>query len=151
MRNFLILVAAIVLALWYFRRAPNETPKVTSGGAANPTSPGPGCLLAAESANGSLSEATRLLLSMPVDASKWSDAESGVSSAIARAESACSGGATEAERDGMESARDALALMRETLREGSKAALGAGGFQGAMRQEAIDNRLASARAKLGMR
>jgi hypothetical protein len=51
----------------------------------------------------------------------------------------------------MESARDALALMRTTLQEGAKAALGAGGFQGAMRQEAIDNRLASARSKLGLR
>jgi hypothetical protein len=154
LRNFLIVVAAIVLAVWYFRRAPSETATVPSGGDASATSRGPGgpgCLSAAESANRALSNATRLLLSMPVDASRWSDAESGVSSAIARAESACSGGATEAERAGMESARDALALMRMTLEEGTKAALGAGGFQGAMRQEAIDNRLASARAKLGLR
>jgi hypothetical protein len=150
LRNFLIFVAVIVLAVWYFRRAPRETPTVPSGGAPNATSRGPGCLSAAESANRSLSDATRLLLSMPVDGSKWSDAESGVSSAIARAESACSGGATEAERAGMENARDALSLMRTTLQEGAKAALGAGGFQGAMRQEAIDNRLASARARLGL-
>ena len=151
MRNFLIFVAAIVLAVWYFRRAPHDAPAGPSGGAPNATSRGPGCLLAAESANRSLSDATRLLLSTPVDVSKWSDADSGVSSAIASAESACSGGATEAERAGMENARDALALMRMTLAEGAKAALGAGGFQGAMRQEAIDNRLASARSKLGLR
>ena len=151
MRNFLIFVAAIVLAVWYFRRAPHDVPTGPSGGAANATSRGPGCLAAAESANRSLSDATRLLLSTPVDASKWSDADSGVSSAIASAESECSGGATEAERAGMENARDALALMRMTLAEGAKAALGAGGFQGAMRQEAIDNRLASARSKLGLR
>lgn len=151
MRNFLIFVAAIVLAVWYLRRAPRETPAVPSGGDAGATSRGPGCLAAAESANRSLSDATRLLLSMPVDASRWSDAESGVSSAIAGAESACSGGATEAERAGMENARDALALMRTTLAEGAKAALGAGGFQGARRQEAIDSRLASARGKLGLR
>jgi len=41
--------------------------------------------------------------------------------------------------------------MRTSLAEGAKAALGAGGFQGAARQEAIDNRLASARSKLGVR
>lgn len=151
MRNFLIFVAAIVLAVWYFRRAPHDAPTAPSGGGASATSHGPGCLSAAESANRSLSDATRLLLSMPVDASKWSDAESGVSSAIARAESTCSGGETEAERAGMENARDALSLMRTNLAEGAKAALGAGGFQGAMRQEAIDNRLASARARLGLR
>lgn len=151
MRNLLILVAAIVLAVWYFRRAPRETATAPSVGDASVTSRGPGCISAAEGANRSLSDATRLLLSMPVDASRWSDAESGVSASIARAESACSGGETDAERAGMESARDALALMRTTLAEGSKAALGAGGFQGATRQEAIDNRLASARAKLGLR
>lgn len=151
MRNFLIVVAAIVFAVWYFRRAPHDAPTGVSGDGASATSRGPGCLSAAESANRSLSDATRLLLSMPVDASKWSDAENVVSSAIARAESTCSGGATDAEREGMGTARDALSLMRTTLSEGSKAALGAGGFQGATRQEAIDNRLASARAKLGLR
>jgi len=152
LRNFLIIVAAIVLAMWYFRRAPSGAgaPAEPSGGGASATSRGPGCLMAAESANRSLSEATQLLLSMPVDASRWSDAESAASSVIARGESTCSGGATDAERGGMETARDALALMRTTLAEGAKAALGAGGFQGAARQEAIDNRLASARAKMKM-
>lgn len=149
MRRFLIVAAAIALAVWFFRRAPKDATPTVSAGAA--TSPGPACLMAAESANGSLAEATRLLLSMPVDSSKWSDAESRVSSAISRAESACSGGTTDAERAGMEAARSALFLMRETLSEGGKAALGAGGFHGALRQEAIDNRLSSARGKLGLR
>ena len=99
----------------------------------------------------SLAEATRLLLSMPVDSSKWGDAESRVSSAIASAEAVCGGGTTEAERAGMEDAREALTLMRATLTEGAHAALGAGGFQGAMRQEAIDNRLSAARGKFGLR
>lgn len=122
-----------------------------SGSAASSASRGPGCLSAAESANRALSDATRLLLSAPVDPGRWNDAESNVTSAIASAESACFGAESAAEREGFESARDALALMRTTLAEGAKAALGAGGFQGAMRQEAIDNRLASARAKLGLR
>jgi hypothetical protein len=107
--------------------------------------------MAAESANGSLAEATRLLLSMPVDSSKWGDAESRVSSAISSAEAVCGGGTTEAERAGMEDAREALTLMRATLTEGAHAALGAGGFQGAMPQEAIDNRLSAARGKFGLR
>jgi hypothetical protein len=51
----------------------------------------------------------------------------------------------------MEDARAALSLMRATLAEGAHAALGAGGFQGAMRQEAIDNRLSAARGKFGLR
>ena len=99
----------------------------------------------------SLAEATRLLLSMPVDASRWSDAESSASSAISSAEAACSGGTTDAERTGIEDAREALTLMRATLREGGNAALGAGGFHGVMRQEAIDNRLSAARGKFGLR
>jgi len=151
LRNFLIFVAVVVIAVWYFRKGAHEAETVRPGGDASAGSRGAGCLSAAESANRSLADATRLLLSMPVDASKWSDAESGVSSAIASAESACSGGATETEREGMENARDALALMRTTLAEASKAALGAGGLQGATRQEAIDNRLTSARAKFLLR
>ena len=151
MRNFLIFVAAIVIAMWYFRKSPSPAPTGTADRGASAISHGPGCLLAAESANRALSDATQLLRSMPVDASRWSDSENGVSAAIARAESTCSGGTTDAEREGMETARDALSLMRTTLSEGSKAALGGGGFRGATRQEAIDNRLASARAKLGLR
>jgi hypothetical protein len=149
MRRFLIVVAAIALAVWYFRRNPKDATPTVSPGAT--TSPGPGCLMAAESANSSLAEATRLLLSMPVDSSKWGEAEGRVSSAIQRAESACSGGTTETERAGMEAAREALTLMRATLKEGAHAALGAGGFHGALRQEAIDNRLSSARGKFGLR
>ncbi|MEO8586312.1 MAG: hypothetical protein ABI584_09150 [Acidobacteriota bacterium] len=154
MRNFLIFVVAIILAVWYLRKAPPAAPgEPSAGGAsvASATSRGPGCLMAAESASRSLSDATHLLISMPVDGSRWSDAENVASSAIARAESTCAGGATDAEREGMETARDALALMRTSLAEAAKAALGAGGFQGVARQEAIDNRLASARAKLGLR
>jgi hypothetical protein len=149
MRRFLIFAAAIALAVWWYRRSPKDVAPAAS--TAGETSPGPGCLMAAESANSSLADATRLLLSLPVDTSKWSEAESRVSSAISRAESACAGGTTETERAGMEAAREALTLMRATLKEGAHAALGAGGFHGAMRQEAIDNRLSSARGKFGLR
>jgi hypothetical protein len=149
MRRFLIVAAAIALAVWYLQRAPKDSTPAPS--AREATSPGSRCLMAADSANRSLSDATRLLLSMPVDSSKWSDAERSVSSEISSAESACRGGTTDAERAGMDVAREALTLMRATLREGGNAALGAGGFHGALRQEAIDNRLSVARGKLGLR
>jgi len=149
MRRFLIVVAAVALAVWFYRRSHKDAAPAFFGGAG--TSPGAGCLMAAESANASLADATRLLVSFPVDTSKWGEAEGRVLSAISSAESACSGGTSEAERTGMEEAREALTLMRATLTEGAHAALGAGGFQGAMRQEAIDNRLSGARRKLGLR
>jgi hypothetical protein len=149
MRRFLIVAAAIALAVWFYRKSQRETTSTPSAG--SETSPGPGCLMAAEGANSSLAEATHLLVSLPVDSSKWSDAEGRVTSAISKAESACSGGTTEAERAGIEAAREALTLMRATLAEGTHAALGAGGFQGALRQEAIDNRLSVARGKFGLR
>jgi hypothetical protein len=149
MRKLLIVVAAIALTWWYLHRPPKDASSASPAGSG--TSPGPGCLMNAEHANAALGDAAHLLLSMPVDTSKWSDAESRVSSEIATAESSCSNPTSEAERDGMETVRGALSLMKETLSEESKAAMGAGGFQGAMRQEAIDSKLASARAKFGLR
>lgn len=153
MRNFLILVAAIVLAVWYFRRTPSATPAAPSGGGTTAYAPsrGPGCLIAADNANQALADAIHVLIARPVDSSKWSEAESRTSSLISSAESECSGAVTDAERAAMEDARTALGLMRATLGEGSKAALGAGGLQGVMRQESIDNNLAAARSKLGIR
>ena len=153
MRNFLIIVAAIVLALWYFRKTPSDTPAAPSADGATAYAPsrGPGCLIAADKANQSLADAIHVLIARPVDSSKWSDAESRTSSLISSAESECSGAVTDAERAAMEDARAALGLMRATLGEGSKASLGGGGLQGVMRQEAIDNHLSAAHSKLGLR
>ncbi len=105
----------------------------------------------AENANRLLADAARLLLNMPVDAGAWSDAEGRVNQAIARAESACSGGQTDAERAALADANEALSLIRTSLSEAATAAQGQGGFQGAMRQEQIDAKLDSAKAKLGLR
>lgn len=148
MKKLIIFVAAVVLAIWYLRRTPS-VPTTTSGS----TSPsaGPGCLLEAENANRLLADATRLLVNMPVDANAWGEAENRATQAIARAESACSGGATEAERAGLGDAREAVSLIRTSLSEAASAAKGAGGFQGALRQEQIDARLSSAKSKLGIR
>lgn len=88
---------------------------------------------------------------MPVDANAWSDAENRTTQAIARAESACSGGDTEAERAALADAREALSLVKTSLSEAASAAKGGGGYQGALRQEQIDARLSSARATLGLR
>src|SRR5271169_6708757 len=109
MRRFLIVAAAIALAVWFYRKSHRDAVPAPSAGAE--TSPGPGCLMAAEGANASLADATRLLVSFPVDSSKWSDAEGRVTTAISSAESACTGGSTEDERTGMELAREALTLM----------------------------------------
>jgi hypothetical protein len=148
MKKFLIVLAAAALAIWYLKRTPSEPTTTTGSGA---PSAGPGCLQEAENANRLLTDASRLLVSMPVDANRWSDAENRATQAIARAESACSGGETDAERAGLADAREALSLIRTSLSEAASAAKGEGGFQGAMRQEQIDARLASAKGKLGLR
>jgi hypothetical protein len=148
MKKLLIVAAAVALAIWYLRRSPSGP--ATSSGAA-PLSVGPGCLMEAENANRLLADASRLLANMPVDSGAWSDAENRATQAIARAESACAGGETDAERAGLADAREALSLIGTSLSEAASAAKGAGGFQGALRQEQIDARLSSAKAKLGLR
>jgi hypothetical protein len=149
MKRILIVAVFVALAIWYLRRKPADT--VTTSDATQAVSAGPGCLMEAENANRLLADAARLLTTMPVAESAWNDAESRATQAISRAESACSGGATDAERAALADAREALSLIRTSLSEAGSAAKGAGGFQGALRQEQIDARLSSAKAKLGLR
>jgi hypothetical protein len=149
MRKILIVAAAVAFALWYFRQKPADPVTTSEGSAA--VSAGPGCIQEAENASRLLADASRLLANMPVDANAWSDAENRATQAISRAESACSGGNTEAERAGLADAREALSLVRTSLSEAAGAAKGAGGFQGALRQEQIDALLSSAKSKLGLR
>ncbi len=149
MKKLLIFAAAVAFALWYFRQKAPEP--VTTSDASPPVSAGPGCVAEAENANRLLSDAARLLVNVPVDANTWGDAESRATQAIARAESACSAGATDAEGSALADAREALSLMRTSLSEAAGAAKGSGGFQGATRQEQIDARLSSAKSKLGLR
>jgi len=150
MRKILIFAAAVVIGLWYFRNRP-AAPVVTTSDSVPAPSAGPGCIQEAENANRLLADSSRLLATMPVDAAAWNDAENRTTQAIARAESACSSGTSEAERAALADAREALSLIRSSLSEASSAAKGAGGFQGALRQEQIDARLSSAKAKLGLR
>lgn len=150
MKKILIFAAAVVFGLWYFRNRP-AAPVVTTSDSVPAPSAGPGCIQEAENASRLLADASRLLANMPVDANAWSDAENRTTQAISRAESACSGGNTEAERSALADAREALSLVRTSLSEAASAAKGAGGFQGALRQEQIDARLSSAKAKLGLR
>lgn len=149
MGRILIVAAAVVFAIWYFRHKPADPVTTSEGSPA--VSAGPGCIQETENASRLVADASRLLASMPVDANAWSDAENRATQAIARAESACSGGNTEAERSALADAREAISLVRTSLSEAASAAKGAGGFQGALRQEQIDARLSSAKAKLGLR
>jgi hypothetical protein len=149
MSRILIVAAAVVFAIWYFRHKPADP--VTTSESSPAVSAGPGCIQETENASRLVADASRLLASMPVDANAWSDAENRATQAIARAESACSGGNTEAERSAIADAREAISLVRTSLSEAASAAKGEGGFQGALRQEQIDARLSSAKAKLGLR
>jgi hypothetical protein len=149
MKRILIVAAFVALAFWYLRRRPEEP--VTTSDTTPAVSAGPGCIMEAENANRLLADAARLLANMPVSESAWNDAESRATQAISRAESACSGGATDAEQAALADAREALSLIRTSLSEAGSAAKGAGGFQGALRQEQIDARLSSAKSKLGLR
>lgn len=150
MRKLLIVAAAVAFALWYFQHKPAAEP-VTTSESTVAVSAGPGCLLEAENANRLLADSARLLMNVPVDANTWSDAENRTTQAIERAESACAGGATDTERAALSDAREALSLIRTSLSEAAGAAKGSGGFQGALRQEQIDAKLSSAKAKLGLR
>ncbi len=149
MKKLLIVAAAVAFALWYFRQKPAEP--VTTSEAAPLVSTGPGCIVEAENANRLLADAARLLVNVPVDANTWGDAENRATQAIARAESACSASATDAEGAALADAREAISLIRTSLSEAAGAAKGSGGFQGATRQEQIDARLSSAKSKLGLR
>jgi hypothetical protein len=149
MKKILIVAAAVVFALWYFRHKPAEP--VTTSDASPLVSAGPGCVVETENANRLLADAARLLVNVPVDANTWGDAESRATQAIARAESACSAGATDAEGSALADAREAISLIRTSLSEAAGAAKGSGGFQGATRQEQIDARISSAKSKLGLR
>jgi hypothetical protein len=149
MRKILIVAVFAAFAIWYLKRRPAEPVTVTGTSAA--PSPGPGCLLESENANRLLADTSRLLASMPASESAFHDAENRTTQAIARAEAACTGGSTDAERAGLQDALEALSLIRTTLSEASGAARGGGGFQGAIRQEQIDSRLSSARSKFGLR
>lgn len=149
MGRILIVAAAVIFAIWYFRHKPADP--VTTSESSPAVSAGPGCIQEAENASRLVTDASRLLANMPVDANAWSDAENRATQAIGRAESACSGGNTEAERSALADAREAISLARTSLSEAASAAKGAGGFQGALRQEQIDAHLSSAKAKLGLR
>jgi len=149
MGRILIVAAAVIFAIWYFRHKPADP--VTTSESSPAVSAGPGCIQEAENASRLVADASRLLANIPVDANAWSDAENRATQAIGRAESACSGGNTDAERSALADAREAISLVRTSLSEAASAAKGAGGFQGALRQEQVDNRLSSAKAKLGLR
>lgn len=149
---WLVLIAGVALWLW-------KSGKVTRGpapeGARAPVAEGrPGfegsaCVSAAEEAAKRTGEATRVLLRSPIDPAAFSTAADSASSAISSAEGSCGGAGSVSERRAIEEARAALSEMSALLSELSGALAGSGSASEApRRQEAIDARLAAARAAL---
>ena len=145
--------AAVVAAGYYFwthrATAPSPAPPPASGESLVAAWDGGNCVRLAESANGAVQEAARLLLRLPVDQAAWRDAEGRAQSAISAAESACSGASTEKDRAVADEASAAVASMRTLLGELSAGAAGGGGATALVqRQEEIDRHLDAARGRL---
>lgn len=150
---WLVLIAGVAFWLW-------KSGKVTRGPApegarapvaaeARPGSAGSACVSASEEAARKTGEATRVLLRAPIDPAAFSAAADSASFAISSAEGSCGGGGSSNEQRAMEEARGALSEMRALLSELSGALSGSGSASEApRRQEAIDARLAAARAAL---
>lgn len=150
---WLVLVAGVALWLW-------KSGKVTRGPSPDaagrevaaegrPEFAGAACVSAAEEAARRTGEATRVLLRTPIDPAAFSAASDVASSAISTAEGSCAGGGSASDEKAMEEARGALSEMNALLSELSGALSGRGSASDApKRQEAIDTRLAAARAAL---
>lgn len=146
-----LVVAAIVAAGVYFwnHRASAPAPASASSESTAASWDGATCVRLAEAANSALSDASRLLLRLPVDQGAWRDAEGRVQSALQSAESACGGAASEKDRAVADEVRAALSTMRTLLGELSAGASGGGGATAIVqRQEEIDRHLDAARSRL---
>jgi hypothetical protein len=150
---WLVLIAGVALWLWKSGKVTRGPAPDTAGSAAvsegRPGFGGAACVSAAEEAARRTGEATRVLLRSPIDPVAFSTASDSASSAISSAEGSCEGGGSASEQKAMEEARGALSEMRALLSELSGALSGSGSASEApRRQEAVDARLAAARAAL---
>ena len=151
---WLVLIAGVAIWIWKSGTLSKDSgpgTSTTSGttvGAA-PGSAGQECVSAAEEASRQSQDAATVLLRTPIEPAAFSLATERASSAVSSAEGRCGGGGTVSEQKAMEEARGALSEMRALLSELSGALIGSGSASDApRRREAIDTRLAAARAAL---
>jgi hypothetical protein len=150
-RRIFWLVVIGGIAYWLYSHRGSTAGGSSSGSTASPTSYNRDCLMLAEQANRGLHDAAMLLAKMPVDASAWNSAEGGVSQKISDAESKCTGGANDAEREYQKEINEALQIMKRSLSGFSSASRGAGGaIDAAQLQEQIDQHLDRARSVVGL-
>lgn len=149
---WLAVVAGVAFWLWKSGKVSKEgaTPSsAPASGAVSAGSAGWSCVSAAEEASRLTQEAATVLLRTPIDPAAFSTASQGASASISSAESRCGGGGSPSEQRAMEEARGALAEMRALLADFAGALSGSGSASDApRRREAIDTRLAAARAAL---
>jgi hypothetical protein len=152
---WLILIGGVAFWLWKHgtvtkgvEQAPAR-PGASPATVGAPRSAGQECLASAEAADRATQDAASVLLRPPLDPPAFAAASERASSAISSAEAKCGGDGSASERKAMEEANSALSEMRGLLSDLSGALSGIGSASDApRRREAIDTRLAAARAAL---
>jgi len=152
---WILVIAGVAVWLWKSGKiskdvGPSSTPSASSGSVgAAPGSAGFECLTAAEAASRETHEAAMVLLRTPIDPAAFSAASDRASSSISSAEGKCGGGGSSSEQKAMEESRGALTEMRALLSDLSGTLSGGGSASEVpRRREAVDVRLAAARAAL---
>ena len=147
---WLLAIAGVAFWLWKSGRVTKDAPPAGAApGAEAPDAAGSACVSAAEEAARKVQAASAVLLRTPIDPSAWSSAAGAADDAISAADSACGAGGSEKDRRAMDEARGALSEMRALLSDFGAALSGSGSASEApRRQEAIDTKLAAARAAL---
>jgi len=145
----LIVLAAIAAGVWWMREhsASRVTPLVKSVADSGPSA-AYGCVAAAERANSALQNAANVALRPPVDQTAWANEEGKASSAISTAESECMGASTDVDKNAIDEARAAIALMHQSLADLTSSARGEGGaMEVSRRQGEIDDHLNAGRGR----
>jgi hypothetical protein len=152
---WLVVIAGVAFWLWKSGKISKDNSRSAAPASAAgsvgtvPGSAGFECLTAAEAASRETHEAAMVLLRTPIDPAAFSAASDRASSSISSAEGKCRGGGSSSEQKSMEESRGALTEMRALLSDLSGTLSGGGSASEVpRRREAVDVRLAAARAAL---